>query len=79
MVEKSCTLEDILSKRINTYQDAIKILYEVFLEFMRFAHIKGEDNRYFTRNSLLDELEKHEGAIDGFKNTLSNRKGIYKL
>lgn len=71
VVEKSCTLEDLLSKRINTYQDAIKILYEVFLEFMRFAHIKGEDNRYFTRNSLLDELEKHEGAIDGFKNTLS--------
>lgn len=64
-------LEDVLAKKVNRYQDAIKILFEAFLEFMRFAHIKGKDNRYFTKSSLLQELELYEGVVDDFKKLLS--------
>lgn len=71
LVEQSCLLEDILAKKVNRYQDAIKILFEAFLEFMRFAHIKGKDNRYFTKSSLLQELELSEGVVDDFKKLLS--------
>ena len=68
---QACLLEDILAKKVNRYQDAIKIMFEAFLEFMRFAHIKGKDNRYFTKSSLLQELELYEGAVDDFKKLLS--------
>lgn len=69
--EQAWLLEDILAKKINRYQDAIKIMFEAFLEFMRFAHIKGKDNRYYTKSSLLQELELYEGVIDDFKKLLS--------
>lgn len=68
---QACLLEDILAKKVNCYQDAIKIMFEAFLEFMRFAHIKGKDNRYFTKSSLLQELEFYEGVVDDFKKLLS--------
>lgn len=68
---QACLLEDILAKKVNRYQDAIKIMFEAFLEFMRFAHIKGKDNRYFTKSSLLQELELYEGVVDDFKKLLS--------
>lgn len=71
LVEQAGLLEDILAKKVNRYQDAIKILFEAFLEFMRFAHIKGKDNRYFTKSSLLQELELYEGVVDDFKKLLS--------
>ena len=71
LVEQSCLLEDILAKKVSRYQDATKILFEAFLEFMRFAHIKGKDNRYFTKSSLLQELELYEGVVDDFKMLLS--------
>ena len=49
---QACLLEDILAKKVNRYQDAIKIMFEAFLEFMRFAHIKGKD-RVRDRKSVV--------------------------
>lgn len=71
-VEKTQNLYELLQHRIDTYQDAVKLLYEIFLDFLRFSGIKSPDNRYFTKTSLLSEIDKNEDLKDRFKCTLAN-------